>query len=622
MKARLARIVLLIACALVACAPSVAFASVNAAEEPEITLSDAAMTSDCESADHADAEDESARSTEGEDGSLSEDDSSAEGLIECDPIKSSDLESGSCDSTPEPETGLPECDPVETGVPETDSGLSGESGQIPGCAPIQSGDLSDSPSGSEPAAPDDPRDPDQPAGENDGGQSGEGAGDAVGSEPVSLFVGAGGLANGNNLVDLVNKAKLVANIDAVVLNAETNTRQVEESEARPLEQATADVRAALKSNDVAVIYTGAKTESEQETAETPEVVRGPVSIGGAYLYSVGGDDMGDAESANSAAGAFSEWAGSLNETKENAPIVIVLDKGIHECDSDSESASVWLNTINSVAESVPVIVAYTKSQDTSSGNAVADIVMPGESVPSSDDSQSTEIKFTYMNVGNVEEGSGSLLSIARNTVTVNRIGVNGWIDTQEISLVDEGTGASDEGDPSETPDRPGDSEDPSDAEENEPSDESAKPDDDTGVSGASEKPEHQRSLGDENQADKPGRSDKDDKRDKNGSENRRSVGAVAYADPEEPSSFEGGDSGNDAGKSAASKRTNKLFDPVPENEEVPVKNMVDEMLGKTETDGAAAPAEKDRSAFPAALLIVLLSGVATLAACKKLYRAA
>ena len=115
---------------------------------------------------------------------------------------------------------------------------------------------------------------------------------------------------------------------------------------------------------------------------------------------------------------------------------------------------------------------------------------------------------------------------------------------------------------------------------------------------------------------------KDGKQDKSESDDRRSnTGAVAYANPGDPANFDGDGSG-DAASEAAPKRTNKLFDPVPESQEVPVKNMVDEMLGKTEAEGATAPAEKDRSAFPAALVIVLLSGVATLVACKKLYRAA
>ena len=611
MKARAALIALAIACACFMCMPALAFASgldadSGASHETKEALdSSNGAASDADIPDSDSASDKEAGSAEAQ-RSVRADEYSEP------PVASDEPPSASV-GEPTGGVGDPSCeagDSVAVGegrAPESASSAI-DGGDAAGCLDGTGEDVSVAEARlPEIAAAPDEETPDAPS-----------TPEMRDNGSIDVFIGNGSLDAKEDIEQLLANVALLKSLDAVVLDSDIATSEnVLDDEEETGIAVTDLVRNTVGDENLAVFQTDDLLESGS--------LEGSVELKGAYLYGIGNGAMKDAAQAEKATSVFSDWIAQLGESGNDSPIIVVSNLPLHQVSGENEGASLWFDAINDAARKFNVIVLWGigDSCGISEDNSM-DFLSRNQFMKPDGGSVACAIQFTYMNVGCVNGSLGTLVSIGKDTVTLSRFGVKGVGDTYTVSPV-----ANESNDLGERrrigiltsldkpidPDNPDEPLDPSN-----PDDlvDPSNPDNPTDPS-APGNPDDPGNPSNPDKPNKPGKSHNPEKSDNTHAEDSGNQ----YIAP--AGLFDGGD-GTDSGstndKPKSHRKPNKLFDPAADADEKPVENKVDEMLGRTSAiENGSAPMEPDRSASGGALVIVLLSGIATLLFCKKLHRA-
>ncbi len=150
---------------------------------------------------------------------------------------------------------------------------------------------------------------------------------------------------------------------------------------------------------------------------------GAVDRGSFYYYGISYDGMTSAATATTEIAAFNTFVASADSSK---PIIIMSHVPMHARRNDNNGASQWLSAINAAADKFDIVFFWGHNHTGETSVDTACYYVPvGGSITAQGDSSATTLGFTYANAGFINNGYASVVHVAPNTITIQRVSTSG-----------------------------------------------------------------------------------------------------------------------------------------------------------------------------------------------------
>ena len=137
-----------------------------------------------------------------------------------------------------------------------------------------------------------------------------------------------------------------------------------------------------------------------------------------YVYGIAYYDMSDADNAQTAAAAFSDWAAGVDPS---IPIFMACHMPLHQRRGDNKGAANWLTAINAAAESHDIVYFWGHNHTGESKDDTNAYLLTLGAALTPEGGSATTINFTYMNAGYLNaRQSATLVTLTDSEISLQK----------------------------------------------------------------------------------------------------------------------------------------------------------------------------------------------------------